>query len=118
MEETGKRTYRLYALPPTPAGIEAAMGERYSRITPLPAPGYALIYTADGKPDGSEEITDDKAHLLSDDDKQWLMSCGASILAEEAMKQEPEIMARISENIEALEAELRRRQAELNAKEG
>ena len=111
-------TYRLYALPPTWDGILAAMCERFSRATATPAPGYVLIYTDGKQPNGSTVITEENKHLLTDEDQRWLIECGATILAEEAAKQQPILMQNLSERVEALEKELERRQREIERKGG
>lgn len=118
MAESKKTTYRLYALPPTQESIGIAVKERFSRITPTPPPGYALIYTAGRQPKGSQEITKERESLLSSKDTQWLIECGATILAEEAAKQQPDLIKKISERIEALEVELERKRNELTEKGG
>lgn len=118
MAESKKTTYRLYALPPTWESVEKAENERFSRITPTPSPGYALIYTAGAQPKGSRLITGDRERLLTAADTQWLAECGATILAEEAAKQQPDLMQKISERIEALEVELQRKRDELTEKGG
>lgn len=115
-ETTEKKTYRLYALPPSWESVAMAVSERYSRATATPSPGYVLIYSAGEKPKGAREITQETKSLLSDADRQWLMECGAAILAEEAAKQQPELMRSLSERIEALESELKRRKEELEKK--
>lgn len=107
-----KTVYRLYAMPPTWDAILLATKERYARATPVPEPGYVLIYTDGEKPNGAQEITEDRRELLSDADRAWLLECGASILAEEAAKNKPMLDA-LSERIEALEKELKRRKEEL-----
>ena len=108
-----KRTYRLYALPLTVESIEFAVSQKYSRITPYPQPGYALIYTDGEQPKSSTAITSENEKLLSEDDVRWLAESGAAILAEEAQKEQPEMMKAISDRIEALEAELAKRSAEI-----
>ena len=112
--ESAKRTYRLYAMPPTWEAIEIAMSEKYSRVTPTPSPGYVLIYSDGDAPKGAQEITAEESERLTSADVKWLVECGANILAEEAAKETPYAMESISERIEALEAELKRKKQELS----
>ena len=118
MAESKKTIYRLYALPPTWKSVEKAENERFSRITPTPSPGYALIYTAGAQPKGSRRITKEREKLLTAADIQWLIECGATILAEEAAKQQTDFMQKLSERVDALEVELQRKHDELAEKGG
>ena len=113
MENESKRTYRLYALPPTWEAIEIAMSEKYSRVTPTPAPGYVLIYTGGNPPEGAMQITEDESERLTSADVKWLVECGANILAEEVANQTPFAVESLSERIEALETELKKKKQEL-----
>lgn len=111
--ESAKRTYRLYAMPPTWEAIEIAMSEKYSRVTPSPAPGYVLLYMDGKMPDGAQEITAEESERLTSADVKWLVECGAHILAEEITKEDSNAMANLSERIETLETELKKRKQEL-----
>ena len=113
-ESKPKVTYKLYAMPLNAGNIEIAAKQRFSRATPAPAPGYVLIYTTGRKPAGSEEITEERVELLTQADKQWLFDSNAAIIAEEVEKHKPEMLTGLSEQIAALEAELRRRKTEID----
>ena len=115
MTET-KKTYRLYALPLDGKNMEAAAKERFSRATPLPAPGYILIYTSGEKPADAEEITPERVSLLSPADMLWLTDSNSVILAEETQGKQTEVLQRLSEHIVALESELKRKREELQGK--
>lgn len=112
----GKITYRLYALPLTWESIYIAERERFSRATPTPEPGYVLIYTADKQPERSKAITEQQRELLTKADMTWLAECGATILAEEAARNQSKLMESLSERVTALEEELRRRKQEIKTK--
>lgn len=116
MAEESKKTYRLYAMALTNENIAVAANERFSRATPTPSPGYVLIYSDKAQPDGSQEITEDRANLLSQQDVRWLIDSGAAILAEEIEKNKPDILRGMSERLEALETELKRKKEELSTK--
>lgn len=111
-----KTVYRLYAMALTWESIYIAERERFSRATPTPEPGYVLIYTADKQPEGSRIITEQQRDLLTKADMTWLSECGATILAEEAAKNQTQLMESLSERITALEEELKRRKQEFEAK--
>lgn len=116
MGEDAKKTYRLYAMPLTQSNIATAAAERFSRATPNPEPGYVLVYTNGEKPKQAEEITEGRTNLLSPADMRWLFDSNAAIIAEEMERNKPEILRGMSEKIEALEAELKRRKKELETK--
>lgn len=116
MAEEGKKTYRLFALPLTISNIKIAADVRFSRATPTPEPGYVLIYTDDDRPNGAYEITENDANLLSAADKRWLFDSNAAIIAEEIELQKPDILRGLSERVEALETELKRKKEELSEK--
>lgn len=116
MAEDAKKTYKLYALPLTAGNIGKAAEERFCRATPTPAPGYVLIYT-DGNPaEHALRVTEEFAKLLTQADIRWLMDCNAAIFAEEVEKNRDEVMHSLSDSVEFLEAELKRRKEELETK--
>lgn len=117
MEENAKKKYALYALPLTTQNILTAAGERFSRATPTPEPGYVLIYTCGEKPQGSQEITAERANMLSAADARWLLDSGAALAAEELEKHKKEALQGLSESVEALEAELQRKKEQLSNRE-
>ena len=116
MPDMEKTVYRLYAMPLTANNIRAAAQERFSRATPSPAPGYVLVYTDGEKPRGSEEITKERVDLLSPADERWLFDSNTALIAEQIELHKPEVMKGLSESIAALETELRKKKAELEAR--
>lgn len=113
MANDATEKYRLYALPLTNDNILIAAHERFSRATPTPEPGYVLIYTNGEKPDGAVCIDADHASLLTAADARWLLDSGAALAAEELEKHKPEVLKGLSESIEALEEELKRKKQEI-----
>lgn len=116
MDKDAKKKYRLFALPLTNQNITLAADERFSRATPNPEPGYVLIYTDGKAPDNAEEITQERVKLLSQADERWLIDVNAALIAERIAENEPEIVRGLSESIERLEAELKRRKEEIERK--
>lgn len=114
MANDAKKKYALYALPLTTQNILAAAEERFSRATPTPEPGYVLIYTDGEKPQGSQEITADRAEMLTAADARFLLDSAAALAAEELEKHKAEALKGLSESVETLEAELRRKKEELS----
>ena len=110
-----KKVYRLFALPLTTQNIGIASGERFSRATPSPAPGYVLIYTTAEIPD-AVEITENEVDRLSSGDSRWLFDCNTAILAEELKNHEADVVKDLSFRMEALEEELKRRKQEIEMK--
>lgn len=108
-----KTTYRLYALPLTLENVETAAQFRHSRATPTPAPGYVLIYTGEGKPDGAKEITEEQKEMLTADDARWLCDSRSTILFEEVEARLQEMKKGLPDIVEAIENELKRRKEEL-----
>lgn len=100
---TFKKEYRLYALKVDRKSIEAAMRERFNRITP----DYILVYTDGKQPEHSIIMEEDDSKRLNDADVRWLLDCNVVIIAEEMKRREPELSEKISERIDALEAALR-----------
>lgn len=102
-EENGKTEYRLFAMPLNENTTEKAAEYRFCRVTS----GYALVYTADGEPTGqSAEITESDIEYLSSADRDWLLGCNITLIAEDAKAREQEISAVLSEKIEQLEKAL------------
>lgn len=116
MGEDAKRTFKLYALPLSAENIAAAANERFSRATPTPEPGYVLIFTDGAAPEHAAEITEETAKLLSPADVRWLIDSNAAIVAEEIERRKPEVLKQLSEQIETLETELRRKKDEITSK--
>ena len=117
MAKDAKKAYKLYALPLTTENILIAAEERFSRATPTPEPGYVLIYTNGNKPEGAKEIKAEHAELLSPADARWLLDTGAALVAEEIEKHKPEILKglqELSESMEVLENELKKKKDEIS----
>lgn len=112
MKKDANRIYRLYALPLTGENIAVAASERFSRATPTPEPGYVLIYTDKDAPKYGVNVAGDSAKLLTPTDCRWLMDCNAAIFAEEIEKNREAVIGRLSDSIEMLETELKRRKEE------
>lgn len=113
MDAETTRVYRLFALPMTRENVGMAARMRFSRATPKPDPGYVLVYTDGAAPEQSVEITAETANLLTQADIRWLIDCGAAVAAEEIEKHKPEVLRDLSEKIEALENDLRRKKEEI-----
>lgn len=106
--------YHLYALSTDRRAVKVVARERFGRVTPY----YALIYTKADKPEGAIEISEAEAKKLSDEDERWLIDCAVAILAEEIEKHKPEIFDLLSDRINELESELKRRKEEIEHKGG
>ena len=112
MKDDKKAVYRLYALELTHENLRKAESERFSRATTNPAP-YILVYSEREAPDGAIVISAETADRLTASDRQWLADCQAAILAENVKKNQAETIQNLSERIEALEEELRRRKTDM-----
>ena len=117
MTKNNIKSYKLYALPLTNENIALAADKRFSRATPVPAPGYVLVYTDNEKPRGAHEIKDNDAELLTVADKQWLFDSGIALLAEEIEMQKPQILADLNERIDSLRSELEKETQRLKERE-
>ena len=116
MPDIEKTVYKLYALPLTLHNIEIAASERFSRATPMPEPGYVLVYKSDNPPDGAFEITADAVNLLSPADERWLFDCNTALIAEQIELHEPDMLMGMAETISALENELKKKKEEFEKK--
>lgn len=103
MEDMDKTVYRLYALPVNSKTVEEAQAHRFSRITPL----YLLIYSVATISAESVEITEADLDRLSSADRDWLLGCNLTIIAEDAKTREKEISETLGEKIERLEEALK-----------
>lgn len=92
--------YRLYALPTTPAALDGMGPQRFSRVTPE----YSLVYTDKEQPKGSVEMKEEDATRLSAADENWLLSCNLTLIKEEIERKKPELLRKLSEKIESMEA--------------
>ncbi len=116
MDNDAKKAYKLFALPLTSENIALAAKERFSRATPAPEPGYVLIYTDGNAPENAAEITKDRAGLLTAADERWLIDSNAVLIADQLAANETEVLRGLSEKIEALDAELKKRKEEYERK--
>lgn len=95
--------YKLYILPIGKNGIETATKERFSRITAR----YALVYT-DKEVQEAVEVGEKEFGRLSDLEQSWIEECNVALIAEETEKKMPEIVAGVSEKLDAIERELKK----------
>lgn len=104
MAEKKKTVYRLYAMSLAETTERAIEQCRFCRVTPF----YALIYTADETaPQHSVEIEGEDVERLSSADRDWLLGCNMTLIAEDAREREKEISAELSDKIEKLEQALK-----------
>lgn len=109
-----KTVWRLFAALTSAESVEAATGEKYSRV----GRDYTLIYTTKKKLPGelgAVEITDREAGRLTQAEAGWLMDCNMEILAQEAKANSGEMLKSLSVKVAALEKAL---QAEKEKEEG
>lgn len=92
--------YRLYAMPTTPAALDGMGPQRFARITP----DYSLVYTDKEKPHGSVEMKEEDATRLTAADENWLLSCNLTLIKEEIERKKPELLMRLAEKLENMEA--------------
>lgn len=102
-ESTPTKTYRLYALPLTQENVEAAYGERFSRVTR----GYVLLYTYNDAPVNGVEIGIEEVNRLTSADYSWLSDCNCLIVADAAKEKEAQIAGDMKRRIDALERALK-----------
>ena len=103
MDESTKVIYRLYAMPTNNETAALAQENRFCRVTAA----YVLIYTADEIETGKAvEISEDEVDRLASADRDWLLGCNLTLIAEDAKAREKEISAALSEKIEQLEKAL------------
>lgn len=96
-------TYRLYAMPTKEETIEGMENYRFSRVTPE----YGLIYTEKEQPKGSLELKEEDAKRLTKADESWLICCNLTIIKEEIKKKKPELMRKLEEKVDGIEALLK-----------
>ena len=115
MKDTPKRkkkrkiTYKLYASRSTEALLNRLTDLRFTRITA----DYTLIYASNSKImrnvfEGIQYtiIEDGETHRLSAADKEWLMNCNFTIIAEEAVRNKELVLQNMNDALQALETEL------------
>ena len=96
-------TYRLYAMPTKPETIEGMDRFRFSRVTPE----YSLVYTEKDHPEGSLELREEDAKRLTKADESWLICCNLTIIKEEIEKKKPELLKKLAEKVDGIEALLK-----------
>ena len=112
MAEKKKTVYRLYAMSLAETTEKAIEQYRFCRVTPF----YTLIYTADETPPKhSVAIEGEDVERLSSADRDWLLGCNMTLIAEDMKDREKEITADLSAKIEQIEKMLEeaKRQGEL-----
>ena len=107
-------TYRLYAMPTTPSTIDGMGHQRFSRITPE----YSLVYTDKDQPRGSVEMKEEDATRLTAADENWLLGCNLTLIKEEIERKKPELLMRLAEKLENMEALLEELNKEAQDSEG
>lgn len=96
-------SYHLYAMPTKPETIDGMGAQRFSRVTPE----YTLVYTDGEKPWQSVELSEQDAVRLTKSDESWVRNCNITLIKEELERQKPEMLRRISDTVEQLEAILK-----------
>lgn len=104
-----KIVYTLYATRTTDELVDSVSSMRFVRVTP----DYTLIYTEDGKIIQNKVagikytiIRDRDVSRLSKADRDWLMNCNFTIIAEETMKNQELILQNMNDALDVLEKEL------------
>lgn len=104
-----KIVYTLYATRTTDELVDSVSSMRFVRVTP----DYTLIYTEDGKIIQNKMerikytiIRDRDVSRLSKADRDWLMNCNFTIIAEETMKNHELILQNMNDALDVLEKEL------------
>lgn len=92
--------FRLYAMPTKPETIDGMGHQRFSRVTPE----YSLVYTDGEAPHGSAELKEEDAVRLTPADEEWLLSCNLTLITEEIERQKPEMLRKLAEKVDSLEA--------------
>lgn len=119
-EKTEKIVYKLYAVRTNDAVIDAVSGIRFTRITA----NYTLIYSDDAQIMGNTLplikytiIEGEEASRLSAADKDWLMNCNFTIIAEEAIKNKELVLQNMADALDVLAEELEKSRTEDNGSE-
>lgn len=119
-EKTEKIVYKLYAVRTNDAVIDAVSDIRFTRITA----NYTLIYADDEQIMGKALplikytiIEGEEASRLSAADKDWLMNCNFTIIAEEAIKNKELVLQNMADALDVLAEELEKSRTEDNGSE-
>ena len=119
-EKTEKIVYKLYAVRTNDAVIDAVSDIRFTRITA----NYTLIYSDDAQIMGNTLplikytiIEGEEASRLSAADKDWLMNCNFTIIAEEAIKNKELVLQNMADALDVLAEELEKSRTEDNGSE-
>ena len=118
--KTEKIAYKLYAVRTNDAVIDAVSDIRFTRITA----NYTLIYADDEQIMGKALplikytiIEGEEASRLSAADKDWLMNCNFTIIAEEAIKNKELVLQNMADALDVLAEELEKSRTEDNGSE-
>lgn len=119
-EKKKKITYRLYVTRTTEEVINAATDLRFVRITPK----YTLIYSQNKNIMQNifhsidyTIIGDEELPRLSSADKDWLLDCNFTIIAEEAVKNKDLILQNMTDALKVLEQELEKNRKDADTSE-
>ena len=103
MAEKKKTVYRLFAMSLADTTEKAIEQYRFCRVTTF----YTLVYTADETPpENAIVIEGEDVERLSSADRDWLLGCNMTLIAEDMKDREKEITADLSQKIEKLEQAL------------
>lgn len=115
-----KITYRLYVTRTTEDVINAATDLRFVRITPK----YTLVYSQNKNIMQNifhsidyTIIGDEELPRLSSADKDWLLECNFTIIAEEAVKNKDLVLQNMTDALKVLEKELEKNRNDTEASE-
>lgn len=115
-----KITYRLYVTRTTEEVINAATDLRFVRITPK----YTLVYSQNKNIMQNifhsidyTIIGDEELPRLSSADKDWLLECNFTIIAEEAVKNKDLVLQNMTDALKVLEKELEKNRNDTEASE-
>lgn len=115
-----KITYRLYVTRTTEEVINAATDLRFVRITPK----YTLVYSQNKNIMQNifhsidyTTIGDEELPRLSSADKDWLLECNFTIIAEEAVKNKDLVLQNMTDALKVLEKELEKNRNDTEASE-
>lgn len=114
-----KKVFKLIALRPDETSISIAMNVRFGRITP----DYVLVYVEENKIIewvGLQPyiiIGESEKERLSERDKEWLLGCNLSILAEESSKQNINVLNEVQKKLHELEEALEEEKKKLSDEE-
>ena len=119
MADTKEKTkYRLYLMANNKQNLEIARKERFNRINGK----YILVYTNNFLTmlhESNYHILDEsETRHLSDSEKVWLLEANVKIIAEEAAKNQDEMIRDFEDRLDRLERELAIESEKLNKGQG